>query len=193
MLLTRRMAYRREYLGGGIFHCGPSGALFRTEVLRNYGGFPLRGAASDFWFWIMACRKTSVLLVPGDLFWYRVHDGQELASAASSSDYATTTGESWRALMSKECPLTREELVQAKRACTHQLLRLSLNDARARRWSLVRLRIKDAGIRIRDFVRYPPKRFYHTKAGSPVDENGEYLVPDWVGERRDEDHELHSM
>ncbi len=193
MLLTPQMAYRREFLGGGLFHCGPSGALFRTEVLRDHGGFPLRGAASDFCFWINACRTTSVLLVPGDLFWYRVHDGQELANPAAVRDYATTTGESWRALLSEDCPLSGEELAHAKRACTHQLLRLAYQDARAGRWSLVRFRVKVAGIRFVDLVRFPPQRCDDPKTGSPVDDNGDYIVPLRVTETGDRRSKLHSV
>lgn len=199
MLLSPQMAYRREFLGGGLFHCGPAGALFRTDVLRARGGFPSRGAASDFYFWISACQTTSALLVPGDLFWYRVHDGQELASPAAAREYATTTGESWRALGSPDCPLSGDDLRQAKRACTHQLLRLCYQDARAGRWSLIRVRVKAAGIRFRDFVRFPPKRRDDPKTGSPVDDDGDYVVPVRLGEPREADvpekqrPKLHSM
>jgi glycosyltransferase involved in cell wall biosynthesis len=192
MLLTPRMAYRREFLGGGLFHCGPSGGLFRTEVLREHGGFPLRGAASDFCFWINACRTTPVLLVPGDLFWYRVHDGQEIMKPASARDYATTTGESWKALLSEDCPLFGEELVQAKRACTHQLLRLVYKDACSKRWSLIPFRIKNAGIRFGDFVRFPPKSCCEPRTGSPIDDNGDYLVPLRVDETTGHSN-LHSL
>src|SRR5207245_549953 len=37
MLLTPRLAYEREYLGGGLFHLGPACALFRTEAFRDLG------------------------------------------------------------------------------------------------------------------------------------------------------------
>ena len=59
MVLTPRMSYQREFLGQGMFYCGPSGALFRTGVLRKLGGFPDRGVASDYCFWLKACAVTS--------------------------------------------------------------------------------------------------------------------------------------
>jgi len=64
MLLTPRLAYQREFLGQGLFMCGPAGALIRTDVFRSLGGFPERGAASDYVFWLKACASVGVLLVP---------------------------------------------------------------------------------------------------------------------------------
>ena len=57
MLLTPRLAYQREFLGQGLFMCGPAGALIRTDVFRSLGGFPERGAASDYVFWLKACAR----------------------------------------------------------------------------------------------------------------------------------------
>src|SRR5438128_1106653 len=54
MLLTPRLAYQREFLGQGLFMCGPAGALIRTDVFRALGGFPERGVASDYVFWVKA-------------------------------------------------------------------------------------------------------------------------------------------
>ena len=39
MLLTPRQSYQREFLGFGLFMCGPAAALFRTDVFRDLGGF----------------------------------------------------------------------------------------------------------------------------------------------------------
>ena len=85
MLLTPRMAYQREFLGEGLFSCGPSGALFKSEVFRRLGGFSNEGVASDHLFWMRACKTENVLLLPADLFWYRLHPQQEFQSARVSS------------------------------------------------------------------------------------------------------------
>jgi glycosyltransferase involved in cell wall biosynthesis len=175
MLSTPRLSYQREFLGGGMFHCGPSGALFRTEVLRRLGGFPDRGAASDFCFWLKACAVTPVVLAPGDLFWYRIHPGQELRSATAARDYAVAQGESWRALQAPECPLEGAELVRAKRSCLFRLLRSSFRDLKARRWGLAKLRLSSAGIRAADWIRYPPRRFEDPFAGAPLCLDGNHL------------------
>jgi len=187
MFLTPRMAYEREYLGHGMFFAGPSGALFRTEVLRSLGGWPDRGVASDYCFWLKACAVTSVVLVPGDLFWYRLHPGQEFQSPRAACDYAIAHGYAWRALLSPECPLVDDALRRAKRNCVRQLLRLSWRDIRARRWAMVHLRLKSAGIRVFDCLRYPPNSTRNPFAGTPFDADGDFEVPRWL--RTGNDHE----
>lgn len=180
MLLTPRMSYQREFLGQGMFFSGPAGALFRTEVLRELGGFPDRGVASDYCFWLKACAVTPVVLAPADLFWYRMHPSQELQSERAARDYAVGQGESWRALLAKECPLEGEELANAKRSCAFRLLRSSWRDVRARRFTLARLRLSSAGIRLRDLIRYPPRRMQDPRAGSPLGADCDFVVPLWL-------------
>ena len=192
MLLTPRLAYRREYLGGGLFHCGPSGALFSTGVLRGFDGFPDRGVASDFCFWLKAAAKTPLVLAPGDLMWYRIHRGQEFFGERAARAYAVASGEAWKALVSADCPLTGEELSLAKRSCMHNLLRNSLYDARRGHLSFVRALFKSAGIRVRDVFRYLPRRTDDPKLGSPLDENDDYIVPSWLSPSRTENPRAHS-
>lgn len=179
MLLTPRMSYQREFLGLGMFFCGPSGALFRTEVLRKLGGFPDRGVASDYCFWLKACAVTPVVLVPADLFWYRIHPSQEFQSQNATRDYALGQGDSWRALLAKECPLEGDELSNAKRSCAFRLLRSIWRDVRAGRFALARLRLASAGIRLSDLIRYPPRRILDPQAGTPLGTDGDFLVPLW--------------
>ena len=128
MLLTPRMAYQREFLGAGLFMCGPSGAIFRTDVFRRLGGFVDEGAPSDHLFWMRACTTVNVLLLPADLFWYRVHPQQEFQSAAGAQQYARVAGWLWRALDAPECPLTPEEREQAPGA----IARITSPSARCR-------------------------------------------------------------
>ena len=180
MLLSPQLAYEREFLGGGLFSCGPSGALFRTEVLRQLGGFPERGAVSDYCFWLKACVHTSVLLVPADLFWYRVHPGQEYQSAAARRDYALADGDAWKALNAPDCPLQGELLVTAKRNCLRILLKLCLRDVRSGQWSLVRTRLRHAGVGWRDWARFAPWSSRNVLAGTPLDGDGQYQLPDWL-------------
>ena len=80
MLLTPRMCYQREFLGFGMFNRGPANVLFRTEFFKKVNGFTLAGPHSDLVFWLEVCQHARVLLVPGDLYWYRIHAGQHLQS-----------------------------------------------------------------------------------------------------------------
>ena len=115
MLLTPKLAYEREFLGSGLFHLGPAAAMFRADVFRELGGFPLEGIPSDFLFWVTACSKVNVLLVPADLFYYRTHPGQEMVDPRAEQQYARASAHAWRMLHSPTCPLADDSLERARR------------------------------------------------------------------------------
>jgi glycosyltransferase involved in cell wall biosynthesis len=168
MLLTPRMAYQREYLGGGLFYCGPGGAIFRTASFRELGGFDDRGVLSDYLFWLRACTRVNVVLMPADLFWYREHPGQSFRSAAADLDYARTAGEAWRALDGPECPLTPEEREQAKRNRAYHLAKRTLEDLRSGRWSFAARRLRHSGMGAWDWMRYLRRPRRMPDAGMPL-------------------------
>ncbi|MBS1790796.1 MAG: glycosyltransferase family 2 protein [Acidobacteria bacterium] len=180
MLLTPRQSYQREFLGLGMFQGGPACALFRTEVLRELGGFENLGVGSDNIFWLKACARYRVLLLPADLFWYRLHPGQEFQSDKALREYAMVPGEVWRALLSPECPLEGEELEQAKRNRVFLLAKATYIDLKAGRWPLARLRIQYMNLSLGDWLRYLRRARRNRLAGTPLDANGEYVIPDWA-------------
>lgn len=184
MLLTPRMSYQREFLGGGLFQCGPASALFRAEVFRALGGFPDKGVGSDHIFWLRACARVNVLLVPGDLFWYRVHAGQELQSPRALREYALVPREVWSALASPDCPLEPWELEQARRNQAYMVVKHGWRDIRAGRWGLAGRRLSQAGLTGRDWLRYLRRPRRDPLAGTPLDARGEYMMPDWSADRK---------
>jgi hypothetical protein len=161
MLLTPRMCYQREFLGTqGVFMCGPASALFRAEAFRALGGFPEAGAGSDYVFWLRACAAVSVLLVPGDLFWYRVHPGQQMQQHGAALEYARAWGHAWPALLRSDCPLSAEERERAKHNWAFIVARDAWRAMRRRRWRAALTRVAWAGLSAGDWLRYlrPPRR-----------------------------------
>lgn len=180
MLSTPRMSYQREFLGRGLFMCGPAGALFRTEAFAALGGFEDVGVPSDYWFWHLACARYPVVLLPADLFWYRVHAGQEFERPQSRVEAARLVRRVWRLLDAPECPLTAAEREQAKTNFAYTIVRSIYRDVRAGRFSLAGLRWIHAGLTPIEWLRYvrPPRR--DPFAGSPLDPDGEFAIPAWV-------------
>jgi glycosyltransferase involved in cell wall biosynthesis len=169
MRLTPELCYRREFLGTGMFHGGPASALFRTRTLRQLGGFPLFGGASDYVFWLRACATTTVALVSGDLFWYRLHAGQELTSAKAHMDYAVAAGEAWRMLNSPACPLDPRDLARARRNCAFGIARVAARYARAGRLIPAWATIRRSGLTPADWIRYLRLPRRAADAGTPPD------------------------
>jgi len=177
MLLTPRMSYQREFFGAGLFMCGPSGAIFRTEVFRELGGFIDHGVPSDYFFWLRACARVNVLLLPADLFWYRMHPSQEFQSAKAQREYARVFGASWQALDAPECPLTPEERERAKRNRVYLLAKRTAEDLRRARWTSAHTRLRTSGLTLRDWLAYLRRPRRDQLAGTPVDADGEYVIP----------------
>jgi glycosyltransferase involved in cell wall biosynthesis len=185
MLLTPRMAYQREFLGEGLFHAGPGGSIFHAGVFRTLGGFIDEGAPSDHLFWMRACTKVNVLLMPADLFWYRMHPSQEFQSVTAQLQNAKIQGVIWQAIDAPECPLTPDERTQAKRNRAYHLAKRTVQDARRGRWQVAWQRLKFSGMSIADWLRYlrPPRR--NALAGTPLAADGEFLAPVWAAGKRE--------
>ena len=183
MLLTPRMAYQREFFGEGLFFCGPAGALFRSAVFRELGGFADEGVASDHLFWMRACKAVSVLLMPADLFWYRLHPAQEFQSAKGQLEYARVPGLVWRALHDADCPLTPEEREQAKRNRAYHVARRTLQDVRRGRIAFAWNRLRYSSMGPGDWLRYLrwPRR--DAFAGTPLGPDGDFILPAWARPR----------
>ena len=167
MLLTPRLAYEREFLGFGLFHQGPASALFRTEAFRELGGFPAVTHSGDYLFWLHACTRVSVLLVPGDLFYYRVHPGQELAKPANVAAFARAAAEGWRVLNSAACPLTGEALEIGKRNFAFSQARGVYRHCKRGHFGSAATTCRLLGLGLGDLLAYlrPPRR--STSAGVP--------------------------
>lgn len=167
MLLTPRLAYQREFFGQGLFRLGPACALFRRDAWPRLGGFPEVGPHSDTIFWMRLCARENVLLVPGDLFWYRTHEGQQLHHPRASFDYAEIERFYFHALTSPECPLDAAERDAARRNLTFGIAKKMLRDVRRRQFRLAAHRFLRSGAGPADWVRYLRRPTRNWTAGTP--------------------------
>jgi glycosyltransferase involved in cell wall biosynthesis len=167
MRLTPWMCYAREYLGEGMFHLGPACGLFRRETFARFGPFPAEGTISDYFFWMRTCRQATVVLVAGDLFWYRRHDGQELHSAAARRDHLRIERAAWEALFDPACPLEGAALEQARRNRVTGLVRRAAADVLQGDWRLGLARVGAARVKPGEWLRYLGGRRLDLQAGTP--------------------------
>ena len=183
MLLTPRQCYQREWLGFGLFMCGPASALFRRDVFAGLGGFPDVGVQSDHLFWVKACARTPALLVPGDLFWYRLHPGQELVSDRARREYALLPAAVWAALNSPDCPLDGDDLRQARINHVWGIVKLLWRDVKALQFAMLAYRVSQSGLSFGEWCRYLRRQSRSAAAGTPVGPDGDFIVPDWMRPR----------
>jgi hypothetical protein len=127
-----------------------------------------------------ACKTTSVLLLPGDLFWYRLHPSQEFQSAKGQREYARVPGLIWRALHASDCPLTLEERERARRNRAYHMARRTLEDVRRGRWQFAWERLLHSNMGVRDWLRYLRRPSRDAFAGTPLAADGEFLIPAWA-------------
>jgi glycosyltransferase involved in cell wall biosynthesis len=160
ILSTPYLSYQREFLGFGMFNQGPANALFRTDAFRRLGGFEDLGPHSDLAFWLRACRSVSALLVPADLYWYRVHEGQHLRTSKAGFDQARAARFQWDALNHPGCPLQGVELDAARRNVAFACAKSAFRALKSGRLHLAGAYLRYAGLRAGDWARYlrPPRR-----------------------------------
>ncbi len=180
MLLTPRQSYQREFFGSGMFGGAPSNAIFRRLEFDRLGGFPNVGNASDDLFWLHACARVNVLALPADLFWIRTHARQSSRGHAAARDYTIVVGAAWSAVNSPHCPLDAAERERARSVVAFRLVKEIARDVASRRLDLASLRYRRAGINPLQILRYarPPKLSFI--AGTPLDAEGDYIVPRWT-------------
>jgi hypothetical protein len=180
MLSTPRMSFQREFLGYGMFNGGPSSALFRREAFISVGGFEVLGPHSDYLFWLRCCQTESIVLAPADLFWYRVHSGQHLQQPEAAKDSIALAPATWAALNDPLCPLTETERRQAKRNVCFSVAKKVYADLRGRALRRASQRVLGSGLSLGDWIRYLRRPRRGRLAGTPLDVEGDYIVPDWV-------------
>jgi Glycosyl transferase family 2 len=167
MVSTPYLSYQREFLGLGMFNQGPANALFRTDAFRRLRGFDELGPHSDLAFWLRACRSVNVLLIPADLYWYRVHDGQHLQTAQAAFDQARAARFYWDALRHPECPLHGADLRIARRNVAYAAAKLALRALKEGDLQLAMARLRHSGLSTGEWAQYlrPPRRA--AAAGAP--------------------------
>jgi hypothetical protein len=184
MLLSPHDAYAREFLGHGVFQCGPAGSIIRADVFRRVGGFTDLGVFSDFVMWLHMARVYPVVLMPADLVWYREHGQQELRRPQAAFAYAHVNRYAWEALHASECPLSGAELERARSNQAANVAKQIIRDVKRGHFALAAHRVATSGLAATDWVRYLRRPVRRATAGTPLALNGEVAIPDWVRARQ---------
>jgi glycosyltransferase involved in cell wall biosynthesis len=116
ILLSPREIYMEHFYKYGHFGRSPGSGFIKLDAFNKVGGFSGRRMVGDNEFWFKISRYYSMVKLPMDTYWNRLHPTQE-----SKSEYAIKNYERlWKevqdeALSHPDCPMTKEEIEDLKR------------------------------------------------------------------------------
>lgn len=143
--LDSRSAYLFHYFERPIFFASPGLAIFNRRFFEAVGGFPEKRMVGDFEMWHKLAQTNPVILMPGNLYWIRRHDGQEVSDQNKFIlDYESIK---INYLFARESPLTVCEAREIVRRRRLTVLKIFFR-------KLVAWQIGEACLRLRVFMFY---------------------------------------
>ncbi len=115
ILLSPKEIYLEHFEFFSHFDRAPGSSIIKLEAFNKVGGFSGKRMIGDYEFWFKIARYYNMIKYPYDLYWNRIHSGQE-----SKSGYAKNYPEMKRqvleeALNNADCPLNERELEYVRR------------------------------------------------------------------------------
>lgn len=110
-LLTPHEIYLESFTKTNHFDRAPGSGLIKTEVFNRVGGFSGKRMVGDYEFWFKISRYYSMVKLPIDLYWNRIHPEQESQTEFAKKNYVALRKEVLEAaLRHPDCPLTEDDL-----------------------------------------------------------------------------------
>ncbi len=110
VLLSSKEAYLDYFNGGGHFDRAPGSSIIRKDAFDKVGGFSGERMIGDYDLWLRIARNYPVVKFVPDLYWARMHEGQEFQSDYAKQQYTILRKMvTERAFNHIDCPLNAEE------------------------------------------------------------------------------------
>ena len=102
----------------------------------------------------------------------------------AARQYAEAWGRCWRMVTAPGCPLTGAEREQAKRNWAFNMAKMIWRELRQGHLGAAGYQLRHAGLTAADWLRYLRRPRRDRLAGTPADQGGQYVIPDWTRPRR---------
>lgn len=110
VLVTPENAYLYYYFRFALIKQGPSGAIIRRDVFEKAKGFSGTPYVGDSEMWLKLSREYSLVRMPLDLIWWRIHEGQQINEGINNDFYILHQHNVYiDALKHPACPLSSQE------------------------------------------------------------------------------------
>jgi len=124
ILLSPREIYIESFSKTNHFDRAPGSGLIKRDAFNAVGGFSGKRMVGDYEFWFKISRYYSMVKLPLDLYWNRIHDGQESQSEYAKKNYAQLKKQILEEnLDHADCPLNKEERERFKKQIKAQYFR----------------------------------------------------------------------
>ncbi len=111
VFVSSHSAYKKHFNHDKIFRCGPSAAIFNTEIFKKESGFSNQRYVGDLEIYLRFSAKYGMIMMQPGLFWWRIHPNQEFAKGNDGIDYRIGNyNVNKEALISEFCPLSEDEV-----------------------------------------------------------------------------------
>ena len=116
---TSYEAYHYHFYKRGLLDYGPTAAIIRRNIFLQVGGFKELQNISDMDLWFRLAAKFSIVELPKNLVYWRIHANQQIKIAPEkyTEYYCRILSEN---LLSDACPLTKAESYKIIREKRHQ-------------------------------------------------------------------------
>lgn len=115
--LLPKQIYLTNFNGYGHFSRGPLSSIIKNEAFNKVGGFSGERFYGDMELWLKLSCYYSLVMLPGDLTFYRIHDESEAKAEALNSRNVNKRREELilQYLHHEDCPLDQEDVSMIKK------------------------------------------------------------------------------
>ena len=115
--LSPQEIYLTNFNGMGHFNRGPLCSIIRLDAFNAVGCFSGARFYGDLELWLKMARWYSMVMLPGDLFFYRTHDESEakIESKNSKKIDKMRLAVTLSSLAHDDCPLSPQQVIQIKK------------------------------------------------------------------------------
>lgn len=108
--ISSKQIYLEHFSGYGHFDRSPGSAIIKREAFESVGGFTGERMIGDLQLWLTLAKRYAMVKYPFDLYWNRLHEGQEFQTDYAKMIYPLRVEEILlKALNDNNCPLNHDE------------------------------------------------------------------------------------
>lgn len=127
VLVQPHEIYLENFYNYQHFDRAPGSGLIKLEAFNKVGGFSGKRMIGDYEFWFKISRYYPMVKLPIDLYWNRLHEGQESKTTYAKKNYKLLREQViHEALAHPDCPLKEDELKVLKKYLRKRKLKESV-------------------------------------------------------------------